>query len=136
MKPVSPDPKILNTHEMADIDNDDYIQKTESAAAIAFKSRETTLRSRISELETVIESQLSTIEKLRSDRASAEREASVRLQVKDALVQSYEKKISELQKEFHDKVFGAEEQKWMEQVHTLRMEVEALRGQNLDLKNK
>ncbi|KAJ3070570.1 hypothetical protein HDU98_006375 [Podochytrium sp. JEL0797] len=109
---------------------------SDSKLTLAYKSREAKLRTRIVELENLVDSQAATMESMRVDRASAERDAQVRTQMKDALVQSYETKIAALRNEFHERVFGGEEQKLLGEIHRLRMEAEGMRGVNLELKNK
>ncbi|KAJ3320839.1 hypothetical protein HDU76_000219 [Blyttiomyces sp. JEL0837] len=122
--------------ETTEFDIQDHVRAAEDAAARTFRAREAALRTRIVELETLVDSQATTMEALRADRANAEKEAVSRMQLKDALVESYEAKISALRNEFHDKLFGSDEQKWMEEVHKLRVQVEELRGLNAELKSK
>ncbi|KAJ3026556.1 UNVERIFIED_CONTAM: hypothetical protein HDU68_005450 [Siphonaria sp. JEL0065] len=122
--------------EATDLEVSDHLQHAESKIALAYKSREAKLRSRVVELENLLDSQAATMESMRSDRAAAEKDAQLRTQMKDALVQSYETKIASLRKEFHDRVFGGEEQKLLSEIHRLRTELETLRGDNSDLKNR
>ncbi|KAI9352881.1 hypothetical protein BDR26DRAFT_850004 [Obelidium mucronatum] len=122
--------------EATDLEIADHLHNAESKIALAYKSREAKLRTRVVELENLVDSQATTMESMRADRAAAEREAQLRTQMKDALVQSYETKISNMRKEFHDRVFGGEEQKLLAEIHRLRMEVESLRGENSDFKNR
>ncbi|TPX76672.1 hypothetical protein CcCBS67573_g02072 [Chytriomyces confervae] len=122
--------------EATDADISEHLTKAESSIARAYKVREAKLRSRIVELENMVDGQATTMETMRADRAAAEREAALRAQMRDALVTSYENKISSLRKEFHERVFAGEEQKLLTEIHKLRMEVESLRGENSDLKNR
>ncbi|KAJ3389861.1 hypothetical protein HDU84_008231 [Entophlyctis sp. JEL0112] len=122
--------------EATDAEIADHLSNSDSRIVLAYKSREAKLRTRIIELENLLDSQATTMEQMRSDRAAAERESQTRSQMKDALVASYEAKIANLRKEFHEQVFGGEEQKLLSEVHRMRMEIEGLRGQNADLANK
>ncbi|KAJ3136173.1 hypothetical protein HK100_001990 [Physocladia obscura] len=122
--------------EATDAEIADHLENAESRIGLAYKAREAKLRTRIVELENLVDSQVETMESMRADRTAAERDAQLRAQMKDALVTSYETKISSLRKEFHDRVFGGEEQKLLAEVHRLRMDIEILRGENSDLKNK
>ncbi|KAJ3238715.1 hypothetical protein HDU81_007295 [Chytriomyces hyalinus] len=122
--------------EATDADISEHLTNAESSIARAYKVREAKLRSRIVELENMVDGQATTMETMRADRAAAEREAALRAQMRDALVTSYENKISSLRKEFHERVFAGEEQKLLTEIHKLRMEVESLRGENADLKNR
>ncbi|KAJ3211346.1 hypothetical protein HDU67_004580 [Dinochytrium kinnereticum] len=101
-----------------------------------FRAKEKALIARIGELEAVVDSQAATLEGLRGERAMAERDLAQRLRERDALVGSYEARITELRGEFHDKVFGGDELKWMEEVKGLRVEVETLRVENVALKSR
>ncbi|ORY48079.1 hypothetical protein BCR33DRAFT_714513 [Rhizoclosmatium globosum] len=122
--------------EATDIEISDHLHNAESKIAQAYKSREAKLRTRVVELENLVDSQAEMMESMRMDRAAAEKDAQLRAQMKDALVQSYETKIASLRKEFHDRVFGAEEQKLLAEIHRLRMELESLRGEHSDIKNR
>ncbi|KAJ3146362.1 hypothetical protein HK101_002336, partial [Irineochytrium annulatum] len=114
----------------------DRVRAAEKELRADFKVREEALRARVGELEAVVDSQAATLEQLRGERAAGERELAGRLRERDRLVGSYEERIAELRGEFHDRVFGKEEQGWMEKVQALRIEVEALRGENNSLKNR
>ncbi|KAI8616404.1 hypothetical protein BC830DRAFT_1080631 [Chytriomyces sp. MP71] len=122
--------------EATETEMSDHLATAEASIGKAFKIREAKLRTRIVELENVIDSQAATLESMRADRAAAEREAALRVQMRDALVTSYENKITSMRREFHDRVFGAEEQKLLSEIHRLRMEVEALRGEKSDVTNR
>ena len=107
----------------------EHVRVAEEAAELSYKKREISLQRRIDELETLLESQGATIDSLRSEISKIEREMAMRVQAKDALIESYEEKLSFFKKEFHDRVFAVE-------VHKLRMEVDEMRFSNSDLKNK
>ncbi|KAJ3107114.1 hypothetical protein HDU97_004807 [Phlyctochytrium planicorne] len=101
-----------------------------------FKAKEKALLVRIGELDAIVDSQAATLESIRGERANAEKDLAQRLRERDALVASYEARIAELRNEFHDRIFGGEEQKWMEEIRHLRLELETLKGENSTLKSR
>ncbi|KAJ3117246.1 hypothetical protein HDU96_007397 [Phlyctochytrium bullatum] len=107
-----------------------------NAQKAQMQAKEKLLIARVAELEAVIDSQASTLEALRQERAMAEKDLAKRLKERDTLVASYENRIAELRNEFHDKVFSTEEQRWMEELRALRVQVETLKGDNTTLKTQ
>ncbi|KAJ3417080.1 hypothetical protein HDV05_006939 [Chytridiales sp. JEL 0842] len=114
----------------------DHVRAAELSASQSFRTRESAWRQRVQELEIIVDSQAASLEQLRTERALLEQSYVSRLAAKDDLVRSYEEKIENVRKEFHDRIFGMEEQKLLEEIHRLKLEVEELRGMNADLKNR
>lgn len=125
--------KLIRASEM---EREEMSSAAEAAARQTSRAREAALRSRIVELENLVDSQAKTMEEMRADRAAMEQENVARMQVRDAMVQSYEEKLVALKKEFHDRIFGDEEQKLLEDIHRSRVENENLRGIIADLNNR
>jgi hypothetical protein len=122
--------------EAENVTIEDHVRAAELSSTQSFRAREVAWRTRVQELEIIIDSQSATLEQLRSERALAEKEYGARLAGKDEMIRSYEDKLESLRKEFHDRIFGMEEQKLLEEIHKSKLEVEELRSKNADLKNK
>ena len=93
-------------------------------------------RRRILELETLVDEQAKRIDSIINDKNSLERQLLRKMKEKDQLIESYEARLFELQKAFHDKVFAVEEFKHMDDMLSLKRELEISQKELADIKNK
>jgi hypothetical protein len=93
-------------------------------------------RRRILELETLVDEQSKRIDSILNDKNNLERQLLGKMKEKDKLIESYEARLVELQKAFHDKVFAVDEFKHMDDMLALKKELEICQRELADVRNK
>ncbi|KAJ1524710.1 hypothetical protein HK096_000755, partial [Nowakowskiella sp. JEL0078] len=115
--------------------NEDILLSLVENRVESLKQREVVLQQRIIEFEILVNEQNSWIAALKKEKIVIENELRVKAQEKDKIIEIYEKKIFDLRKQYHDNIFSVQEQKYLTEIRQLRVEVEALRRENANIKN-
>lgn len=99
-------------------------------------AREAKFRRQILELERLVDEQSVRHEMVCHEKSNLERQWLARSQEKDALIDSYEAKIVELQTAFKDKIFAVDEFKNLDEVLRLKGELEKSQADVMSLENR
>eukprot|EP00842_Homolaphlyctis_polyrhiza_P002725 jgi/Hompol1/3453/HPOL_001585-RA len=100
------------------------------------RSQEISLRRRLVELDRLVEDQARRIEEHIKERQQAEASHLAMCAEKDALIDSYKAKIIEMQQDFQHKIFAVDDHARMDQIHRMRLDLEACRAELADAKSK
>ncbi|KAJ3130455.1 hypothetical protein HK098_000020 [Nowakowskiella sp. JEL0407] len=116
--------------------NEEAMEQIVQIRVDTLKQRETLLQKRIVEFERLVEEQNMWISSLKKEKIELDAQLRNMTAEKDLLIENYEKKILELQKQYHDDVFSVEEQKNLNEIRALKIEVEDKEREIVKLQNQ
>ncbi|KAJ3032665.1 hypothetical protein HDV00_007280 [Rhizophlyctis rosea] len=130
------DPSLPAAYITTSTTTDAATRNLQEAEIATLREREGSLRRRILELEGMVEMLTKRIDESRKEKDALESSLRAKLKDRDAVIESYETKITKLQQEVLDKVFAAEEARAVEEARKWKVESEKWRRECEELKRR